>query len=182
MVFGRQGWMEACLWKDHLPAFFLLPLCLSCRWAGRFPCFPEDRVQRGKPGVLAGLRGLQENQILHQDCLKSPKDLFWLYTSWCSKGGKEFFSLCALGTEDRDEVESSNPDLKEWQKIQFHLAVPPIFMSIIYQVGNILWNSVKQRRYGLHSPFFTLGMSLPHLLKFLPEVLRKFIFNIICFL
>ncbi|XP_065428304.1 regulator of G-protein signaling 3 isoform X2 [Chrysemys picta bellii] len=44
-------------------------------WAGCLPGFPADRVQRGEPGVLACVRGVQEDQIPVQDGIQGQEDL-----------------------------------------------------------------------------------------------------------
>lgn len=63
-------------------------LCLPCRWAGCFPRFPEDGVQRGKPGVLAGLRGLQEDPLSGQAGLQGSADLRGVHRrAGSSRGG-----------------------------------------------------------------------------------------------
>lgn len=59
-----------------------------CRWAGCFPRFPEDRVQRGKPGVLARLRGLQEDPFGSQAGLQGSADLRGVHRrAGSSRGG-----------------------------------------------------------------------------------------------
>ena len=98
MVFGKDGGMSV---REAAPCSFSSrcnSLRLSRRWAGHFPRFPEDGVQRGKPGVLARLRGLQEDPLSSQAGLQGPADLRGVHRrAGSSRGG------CA-GTPGRQSV------------------------------------------------------------------------------
>lgn len=49
------------------------------RWSCCFPSLSEVWVLRGEHWVLAGLRGLQENQVTPEAHIKSKEDLQWLH-------------------------------------------------------------------------------------------------------
>lgn len=51
------------------------PLCFPLRWSGSIQSFPAHRVQRGESGILASMRGIQEDQVAVQDGLKSQENI-----------------------------------------------------------------------------------------------------------
>lgn len=59
------------------------------RWSCCFPSLSEVWVLRGEHRVLAGLRGLQENQVTPEAHIKSKEDLQWLHWEGGSQRGKE---------------------------------------------------------------------------------------------
>lgn len=68
---ARLPWRSSQLFS----CLFSSSSLLSFRWSGSIQSFPAHRVQRGESGILASMRGIQEDQVAVQDGLKSQENL-----------------------------------------------------------------------------------------------------------
>lgn len=111
----------------------LTVLCLSdtLRWYEDIPGLLEVWVQWWKHWVLAGVRGLQEDQVFIQDVLQGQKDLQTLYSS----------RSCERGMS-RDSFHNTL-NITFFFRIQSPLTVVPFQINIDHKTRDVIRRNIE---------------------------------------